>query len=91
MRALLRVQLQLLHAPVQQLGDVDLVFRGAGQAVNPAEFFQYPARTPKPAQQLAVMIIAATEGAVALCRAERSREPFDVVDKALMQLVASES
>ena len=32
------------------------------------------------AQQLAVMIIAATEGAVALCRAERSREPFDVVE-----------
>jgi TetR/AcrR family transcriptional repressor of lmrAB and yxaGH operons len=43
------------------------------------------------AEQLAVMIIAATEGAVALCRAERSREPFDAVDKALMQLVASES
>jgi TetR/AcrR family transcriptional repressor of lmrAB and yxaGH operons len=43
------------------------------------------------AQQLAVMIIAATEGAVALCRAERSREPFDLVDKALMQLVSSES
>jgi TetR/AcrR family transcriptional repressor of lmrAB and yxaGH operons len=43
------------------------------------------------AQQLSVMIIAATEGAVALCRAERSSEPFDVVDKALMQLVASES
>src|SRR5271154_510780 len=44
-----------------------------------------------PAPQLAVMIIAATEGAVALCRAERNREPFDVVDKALMQLVSSES
>jgi hypothetical protein len=43
------------------------------------------------AQQLAVLIIAATEGAVALCRAERSREPFDVVDKALMQLVSSEA
>ena len=43
------------------------------------------------AQRLAVMIIAATEGAVALCRAERSREPFDVVDKALMQLVSSEA
>jgi TetR/AcrR family transcriptional regulator, lmrAB and yxaGH operons repressor len=42
------------------------------------------------AQQLAVMIIAATEGAVALCRAERSREPFDVVDKALLRLVSSE-
>ena len=43
------------------------------------------------AQPLAVMIIAATEGAVALCRAERSVEPFDVVEKALMQLVLSES
>ena len=47
--------------------------------------------TETSAQQLAVVIIAATEGAVALCRAERSREPFDVVDKALMQLVSSES
>jgi TetR/AcrR family transcriptional regulator, lmrAB and yxaGH operons repressor len=43
------------------------------------------------APQLAIMVIAATEGAVALCRAERSREPFDLVDKALMQLVSSES
>jgi len=43
------------------------------------------------AQPLAVMIIAATEGVVALCRAERSREPFDVVEKALIQLVSSES
>ena len=43
------------------------------------------------APPLAVMIIAATEGAVALCRAERSREPFDVVDRALVQLVSSES
>jgi TetR/AcrR family transcriptional repressor of lmrAB and yxaGH operons len=42
------------------------------------------------ARQLAVVIIAATEGAVALCRAQRSREPFDLVDKALMQLVSSE-
>jgi TetR/AcrR family transcriptional repressor of lmrAB and yxaGH operons len=43
------------------------------------------------ARQLALMIIAATEGAVALCRAERSREPFDVVDKTLMRLASSES
>jgi hypothetical protein len=42
-------------------------------------------------QQLAEMIIAATEGVVALCRAERSGEPFDVVEKALMQLVSSAS
>jgi TetR/AcrR family transcriptional regulator, lmrAB and yxaGH operons repressor len=41
------------------------------------------------ARQLAVMVIAATEGAVALCRAERSREPFDVVAEALMQMVSS--
>lgn len=47
--------------------------------------------TETSAQQLAVMIIAATEGAVALCRAERSREPFDVVVKTLMQLVSSEA
>lgn len=39
------------------------------------------------ARQLAVMVISATEGAVALCRAERSREPFDLVDKTLMELV----
>ena len=42
-----------------------------------------------PAQQLAVMIIAATEGAVALCRAERSRQPFDVVAESLTQMVSS--
>ncbi len=41
------------------------------------------------AGQLAVLIIAAAEGAVALCRAERSREPFDVVAEALVELVAS--
>jgi AcrR family transcriptional regulator len=44
-----------------------------------------------PAKQLAVMIIAATEGAVALSRAERSREPFDVVAEALVQMVSSTS
>ena len=47
--------------------------------------------TEASAQQLAVMIIAATEGAVALCRAERSREPFDVVAEALMDMVSSAS
>jgi TetR/AcrR family transcriptional regulator, lmrAB and yxaGH operons repressor len=43
------------------------------------------------AQQLAVLIIAATEGAVALCRAERSRDPFDVVAHELTEIVASAS
>jgi TetR/AcrR family transcriptional regulator, lmrAB and yxaGH operons repressor len=43
------------------------------------------------AHQLAVMIIAATEGAVALCRAERSREPFDAVAAMLTQMATSTS
>jgi AcrR family transcriptional regulator len=44
-----------------------------------------------PAQRLAVLIIAATEGAVALSRAERSRAPFDVVAEALVAMVSSSS
>jgi TetR/AcrR family transcriptional regulator, lmrAB and yxaGH operons repressor len=43
------------------------------------------------ARRLAVMIIAATEGAVALCRAERSRQPFDVVAEGLNEMVAAGS
>jgi len=38
------------------------------------------------ATQLAVTVVAATEGAVALCRAERSREPFDHVAATLRRL-----
>jgi hypothetical protein len=41
------------------------------------------------ARPIAVTIIAATEGAAALCRAEKSREPFDVVAVALTQMVVS--
>jgi TetR/AcrR family transcriptional repressor of lmrAB and yxaGH operons len=41
------------------------------------------------ARQLAVTVIAATEGAVALCRAERSMEPFDDVETVLLSLVTS--
>jgi TetR/AcrR family transcriptional regulator, lmrAB and yxaGH operons repressor len=39
------------------------------------------------ARLLAVTVIAATEGAVALCRAERSMEPFDDVGTLLLSLV----
>jgi TetR/AcrR family transcriptional repressor of lmrAB and yxaGH operons len=39
------------------------------------------------ARQLAVTAIAATEGAVALCRAERSIEPFEHVEAVLLSLV----
>ncbi len=41
------------------------------------------------AQSLAVTVIAATEGAVAICRAERSVEPFEDVHNVLMSLVES--
>ncbi|MGD0638772.1 MAG: TetR/AcrR family transcriptional regulator [Nitrososphaerales archaeon] len=41
------------------------------------------------ARQLAVTVIAATEGAVAMCRAERSRKPFEDVETALLSLVKS--
>jgi TetR/AcrR family transcriptional repressor of lmrAB and yxaGH operons len=39
------------------------------------------------ARLLAVTVIAATEGAVALCRAERSMEPFEDVETLLLSLV----
>lgn len=41
------------------------------------------------ARQLAVTVVAATEGAVALSRAERSREPFDHVAMTLRRLAGS--
>jgi TetR/AcrR family transcriptional repressor of lmrAB and yxaGH operons len=41
------------------------------------------------ARQLAVTVIAATEGAVAMCRAERSKEPFEDVETLLLSLVKS--
>ena len=39
---------------------------------------------PRSARMLAVTVIAATEGVVALCRAERSMEPFEEVQTALV-------
>ena len=41
------------------------------------------------ARPLAVTVIAATEGAVAICRAERSMEPFEHVENVLLALVDS--
>ncbi len=43
----------------------------------------------KSAHSLAVTVIAATEGAVAVCRAERSMEPFEAVHNVLLSLVES--
>jgi len=39
------------------------------------------------ARRLSITVIAATEGAVALCRAERSMEPFEAVETVLLSLV----
>ena len=41
---------------------------------------------PESARRLAVTVIAATEGAVALCRTERSLEPFEDVSATLLSL-----
>lgn len=41
----------------------------------------------KLARSLAVTVIAATEGAVALCRAERSAQPFEEIHDVLLSLV----
>jgi TetR/AcrR family transcriptional regulator, lmrAB and yxaGH operons repressor len=44
-----------------------------------------------PARRLAVTVIAATEGAIALCRAERSLEPFEEVAAVLVSLAENTS
>src|SRR5581483_132850 len=48
------MQDELLHAPVQHLGDVELVFRGAGHFVYPAELLELLAGFPEYAEDLAV-------------------------------------
>lgn len=42
---------------------------------------------PTAATDLATMIVAATEGAIAMCRAERSLQPLDAVGRQLRALV----
>src|SRR5690348_12994252 len=42
--SLLRFEDQLLHAPVQQLSDVQFIFRGARNFVNPTELLELLAR-----------------------------------------------
>jgi len=44
---------------------------------------------PAAADELAVMLVAASEGAVAMSRAQRSREPFDRVSETLLRLAKS--
>jgi TetR/AcrR family transcriptional repressor of lmrAB and yxaGH operons len=51
-----------------------------------ADLFATSGMKKPPARELAVTVIAATEGAVALSRAQRSREPFDHVAATLIRL-----
>src|SRR5262245_5853009 len=51
---LLRPQHELLHAPVQDLGDVELVLGRAGDLVNPSELLGLLARAAEIAQHLAL-------------------------------------
>jgi AcrR family transcriptional regulator len=56
-----------------------------------ADLFATSGMKKAPARELAVTVIAATEGAVALSRAQRSREPFDHVAATLTRLAKSNS
>jgi TetR/AcrR family transcriptional regulator, lmrAB and yxaGH operons repressor len=53
------------------------------------ELFTTGGLESEPARQFAITVIAAAEGAVAICRAERSREPFDDASAALRRLCSS--
>src|SRR5437763_5211948 len=46
-----RLENQLLHAPIQELGDVELVFRGAGDFVNPSKLLELLARLAEHSQE----------------------------------------
>jgi TetR/AcrR family transcriptional repressor of lmrAB and yxaGH operons len=52
-----------------------------------AELLEQGGLTPADARQLAAILIAASEGAVVLSRAERSMEPFDLVARQLLNQV----
>src|SRR5437588_13104252 len=49
-----RAQNQFLHAPIQNLSDVDFVFRWARDFVNPAELLRLPTSPAKHSYHLAI-------------------------------------
>jgi AcrR family transcriptional regulator len=56
-----------------------------------AELFVVSGMKKAPARQLAATVIAATEGAVVMSRAQRSREPFNDVSATLLSLAEASS
>src|SRR5581483_6566520 len=53
-RLLVRVQRQLVHAPVQNLAGIQRVLRRARQLVNPSELLRHAAGAAEVAEQLAL-------------------------------------
>src|SRR5882762_8464490 len=49
-----RLQRQLLHAPVEQLGDIELVLAWTRDLVDPAELLRLVSRLAEPSEHLAV-------------------------------------
>ncbi|WP_433463538.1 LmrA/YxaF family transcription factor [Spirillospora sp. CA-128828] len=54
-----------------------------------AESLQEHGADPAEAEQLATLIVAAAEGAVAMCRARRSTQPLDHVAARLEKLITA--
>src|SRR6059036_367345 len=52
LRRFVRMQDQLLHTPIHDFGDIEFVFRWAGDFVNPAELFGLSAGTAEDAENL---------------------------------------
>lgn len=73
-------------------GEADMALRAAAQAfvqwkAGLTTALQAAGRTPAEASQVATLIVASVEGAIVLCRAERSITPFDLVAQQLEALV----
>lgn len=67
------------------LNDAGTVFRAWRGRL--AELLEEGGLTAKEAAQFAATLVAASEGAVALSRAEQSMEPFDLVSEQLLDQV----
>ncbi|MGH2514126.1 MAG: TetR/AcrR family transcriptional regulator, partial [Ktedonobacterales bacterium] len=67
---------------LQHAGAVFRAWRG-----QLAELFEHGGLSAKDAAQFAATLVAASEGAVVLSRAEQSLEPFDLVAEQLLEQV----
>ena len=54
-----------------------------------ADVLEVAGRSPEQSRELGTLLVAACEGAVVLCRAERSFEPLDRVERSLRRFAAA--